>query len=141
MLKKVILALFLSLFLIGSANALTVAWDTYTDTNATGLRIESSLDQTNWSTVVDNIPTDAVASEIPDGPDSTRVYYRMRAFDNATPENVSDPSNVISYYWTTGGGGFEGIAPVDGIKLLDCDAIIQDDTHPDYDTCVNRHNP
>ena len=141
MLKKVILALFLSLFLIGSANALTVAWDAYTDTNATGLRIESSTDQTNWSTSVDSIPTDAVASDIPDGPDNTRVYYRMRAFDNATPENVSDPSNVISFYWTTGGGGFEGIAPVDGIKLLDCDAIIQDDTHPDYDTCVNRHNP
>lgn len=136
MLKKVIIALFLSLFLIGSANALTVAWDAYTDDTATGLRIESSIDQTNWSTVVDNIPTDAVASDIPDGVDYTRVYYRMKAF-NAT--DVSDPSNVISYYWTTGGGGHTGIAPVDGVKLLDCDTILQDDTDPNYSTCVNRH--
>jgi len=139
MLKKIIIALFLSLFLIGSANALTVAWDAYTDDTATGLRIESSIDQSTWSTAVDNIPTTNVASDIPDGPDSTRVYYRMRAFDDATPQNVSDPSNVISYFWTTGGGGHEGIAPVDGIKLLDCDAILQDANHPDYNTCVNKH--
>lgn len=138
--KKIIIALFLSLFLISSANALTVAWDTYTDANATGLRIESSTDQSTWSTAVDNIPTNLISSEIPDGPNATRVYYRMRAFDDATPENVSDPSNVISFYWTTGGGGFEGIAPVDGIKLLDCETIELDVNHPDYDTCVNRHN-
>lgn len=116
---------------------MTLAWDTYTDLNATGLKIESSLDQSTWITLVDDIATNYVASEIPDNPtDDQRVYYRMKAF-NGTEE--SEPSNIVSYYWTTDGGGHSGPAAVGGIRLLDCDNILQDTNHADYNTCLNRN--
>ena len=131
--------LVLSLLLVNSAYSMTLAWDIYTDSNATGLKIESSIDQSVWATVVDNIPTTNVASEIPDNTtDDQRVYYRMKGF-NATLE--SGPSNVVSYFWTTGGGGHSGPAPVGGVKLLDCDEILLDDQHPNYNTCLNRNIP
>lgn len=136
--KKLVIALFLSLFLFTSVNAMTLAWDAYTDPAATNLRIEASTDNITWNIEVDSIETSIVASDVPNGPDSTRIWYRLRAYNTNTQEQ-SDPSNVVSYFWTTGGGGFEGVAPVDGVRLLDCDEIILDDQHPDYDTCLNRN--
>lgn len=121
-----------------SASALTLAWDSYTDPDATGLRIEASTDGgANWSTLVDNIPTTYTAANIPDGTEYTRVFYRMRAF-NAT--DTSDPSNSVSFYWLPDGGGYEGLAPVNGIKLLDCDEILAGPSdHPDFGTCQNAY--
>ena len=135
--KKLGLVILLLVFgLVPAANALTLSWDTYSDVNATGLRIEKSADNSTWTMAVDNIATDKVASDVPDGGDFTRVYYRMRAF-NAT--DTSNPSNVISFYWSSGGGGYEGLAPVDGVRFLDCDEILLDQNHADYATCESRH--
>ena len=136
--KRILIGLILTMFMFASANAMTVAWDAYTDTAATGLRIESSTDQSTWSTAVNNIPVNMTATDIPNGADNTRMYYRMLAF-NAS--ETSDPSHVITFFWTTGGNGYENISPVNGIKLLDCVTIMQNSAHPDYDTCVNRYVP
>ena len=136
--KKTLIALVITavLALTVPVNAMTLAWDTYTDSTATGLRIEASTDKANWSTIVDNIPTDKVAAEVPDGADYTRIYYRMKAFNS---DDISQPSEVVSFYWSTGGSGQTGLAPVDGIRLLDCDSILQDSNNPNYDTCLNRY--
>ena len=139
--KKFLVALVVvfGLVLVNSASALTLAWDSYTDPNATGLRIYSSTDNTNWSVAVDNISTGMVASAIPDGSDYTRVWYKMVAFDS---NDESAPSNTISFYWTFGGGGNEGLAPMNDIRLLDCDQILAgSDTHADYAVCESRHIP
>lgn len=138
--KKFLVALLVVVFglvLVNPASALTLAWDSYTDPDATGLRIYSSTDNTNWSTSVDNIATDKVASDIPDGSDYTRIWYKIVAF-NANGDSV--PSNVVSFYWTFGGGGNEGLAPMNDIRLLDCDQILAGpDTHADYAICESRH--
>ena len=130
------------LFLIGSVHAMSVAWDQYTDTKATDLRIYSSVDQTNWSILVDSIPTDQVAAEIPNhSQDYQRVYYMMRAHDVVANEESPD-SESISFYWTTGGQGHVGPAGIQGIKLLDCapyDAIA-DDGSPEWGICNGRFN-
>ena len=98
---------------------LVLAWDAYSDPNATGLRLQSSLNQTTWATLVDNIPTDSIATAVPNHiTDYERVYYRLVAF-NAT--DVSDPSNVISFYWTTGGGGSEGVGSPGNLRFINCD--------------------
>lgn len=137
--RKILISLALTLIFAVTANAaMTVAWDTYTDPVATGLRLESSTDNSTWTTAVGDIPTSMVASDIPNGPDNTRVYYRMVAF-NASED--ADPSNIISFYWTTGGNGFEKVAPATGIKFLDCASILLDNTDPDYGTCLNRYVP
>ena len=138
--KKFLVALFVfGLVLVNSANALTLGWGVYSDPTATGLRIQSSTDNSNWTTSVDNIATDKVASVIPDGADYTRVWYRIIAFNST---DASTPSNVVSFYWNTGGGGNEGLAPMSQIRLLDCDEILAGpDTHTDYAICESRHIP
>ena len=136
--KRILIGLILTMFMFASANAMTVSWDAYTDSAVTGPRIDCSTDQVSWSTNVNAIPTNMVATDIPNGSDNTRVYYRMIAY-NAS--ETADPSNVITFFWTTGVNGYETIAPVNGIKLLDCATIMLDSTHADYDTCVNRYVP
>lgn len=118
--KSLVLAMALVLgFVCFSYAELAVAWDPYNDPDATGLRLEQSLDQQNWEALVDNIPTDAVATGVPNHTaDYQRVYYRLVAFN---ADEVSDPSNVISYYWTTGGGGTEGIGSPGNLRFIDCD--------------------
>ena len=131
-----------TLFIIGSASAMTLAWDAYTDTKATDLRIYSSLDQSTWAILLDSIPTGSVAAEIPDNPvDNQRVHYLMRAFDSVSSQESGD-SNSISFYWTTGGAGFEGPAGVDSIKFLDCDPFdgIADDGTAEWGLCNGRFN-
>ena len=133
---------FLFTFLLTTSHAMTVAWDAYTDTEATDLRIYHSLDQSTWSLLVDSIPTNIVASEIPDNPnDQERVYYMMRAYDSGE-DAESGNSNVISYFWTTGGGGHTGPAGVGGVSLIDCGPLdtISDDGSPEWDICQGRHN-
>ena len=136
--KRFILALFLCLLLASPAVALTLEWDPYTDPDATGLRIYHSTDNVNFTLLVDSIPMDKVACEIPNGPDYTRVYYHATGF-NADGESL--PSNTVSFMWSTGGGGSEGLLPMDTIRLLDCDAILQDPNHADYATCQGRYIP
>ena len=106
---------FLFTFLLTTSHAMTVAWDAYTDTEAT---------------------------EIPDNPnDQERVYYMMRAYDSGE-DAESGNSNVISYFWTTGGGGHTGPAGVGGVSLIDCGPLdnISDDGSPEWDICQGRHN-
>ena len=136
--KRTFLVFALCLLLASPAFPLTLAWDTYTDPDATGIKIYSSVNGTDFTLLVDNIPKTDVAVEIPDGPDYTRVYYHATGF-NATDESV--PSNQISFMWSTGGGGTSGLGPVDGIHLLDCDTILQDPQHADYAICQGRHIP
>lgn len=124
---------------------MTLAWDEYTDTAATDLRIYHSTDQTNWTVLVDSIPTSMVASEIPDNANNQeRVYYMMRgANTTATPEEESGNSNIVSYFWTTSGGGHTGPAGVGGISLIDCEPYDSkpDDGSPEWETCSNRYRP
>jgi hypothetical protein len=139
--KKVLTGLFsfvLALFICNSVQAMTLAWDSYTDPTATGLRIESSTNNVDFTTIVDDITTDNIASEVPDGPDNTRVYYRMKAFNST---ESSTPSNMVSFFWTTGGGGYSGLPPIDNIRLLDCDTILTDPSNPNYALCEGRHIP
>jgi hypothetical protein len=136
--KRIILALFLCLLLASPAAALTLAWDAYTDPNGTNLRIYHSADNTNFTILVDAIPINNVAAEFPDGPDYTRIYYKMTAYNT---EDESSPSNTVSFMWSTGGGGSEGLLPMDTIRLMDCDTILQDPNHADYTLCQGRYIP
>jgi hypothetical protein len=122
--------------ILSIAQAMSIQWDTYTDENASGLRIESSIDKITWNIIVDDILTSKIASEIPNGQSYTRIYYRIVAF-NATDQSL--PSNIVSFYWTEGGGGHEGLAPASNIQLLDCDLILEDTNHPDYSTCLEQN--
>jgi len=118
--RKLFLAILLVL-MVGVSNSfaeLVLAWEPYSDPNATGLRLQSSLDQQTWAALVDNIPTDNIAVAVPNHTaDYERVYYRLVAF-NAT--DISDPSNVVSFYWTTGGGGSEGVGSPGNLRFIDC---------------------
>lgn len=97
---------------------MAVEWDPYSDPDAEGLRLQQSEDQVTWATCVDNIPTSDTTLAVPTySKDNTRVYYRMVAYAG---EDVSEPSNVVSYYWTTGGGGHEGLAAPGMIRFIDC---------------------
>ena len=143
---KILLSIFTSivlvLLLITSAHALTLAWDPYSDTVTTDLRIYTSIDKTTWSILVDSIPADEVASEIPDNlNDYERVYYMMRAYDSVNDEE-SGNSNVVSYFWTSGGSGHTGPAGVGGVRLLDCSSFdaIPDDGSAEWTLCNDRHN-
>ena len=136
--KKIFLIALMVICFSFNAHALTLVWNPYLDTTATFLRIESSTDGINYIIAVDTIPTAMVATAIPNGPDQTRVYYRMRAYNDI---DQSTTSNVVSFYWTTGGGGWEGLSPVDNIHLLDCDAILTDPNHADYALCTGQWNP
>ena len=136
--KRFFLALVLCLLLASPVNALTLAWDTYTDPDATGIRIYHSTNGTDFALLIDNIPTDKVAVIVPDGTDYTRVYYVATGF-NETDESVN--SNMVSFMWSTGGSGSTGVGPVDGIHLLDCDTILLDPQHADYALCNGRFNP
>jgi len=144
MVKKItqIIIVLVLLFAIPlAANALTLAWNSYSDTGATDLRIYHSLDQSEWTLLVDSIPTDMVASEIPDGSVNTRVYYMMRAVDtNPNPDAESGNSNVVSYFWLEG-GGHTGPSAVGGITLINCGPLdnIPDDGSPEWDICNSRH--
>jgi hypothetical protein len=139
--KKSLLILVALLFFAVSVQAMTLAWDPYSDPQATDLRVYHSTSSSGpWSLLVDSIPKDKVSSEIPDGADYTRIYYLMRAYDSAGDQESAD-SNIVSFYWTTGGAGHEGPAGIQEIKLLDCDSILSDPTNPDYELCTNRHVP
>lgn len=131
-LTKFVVALIVMVFLgmvsTSAYAAMALQWDSYTDSSADGLRILSSTDNINFSTLVDNIPTDKVVSTVPNGPQNTRVYYKMIAFDG---DVESTPTNTVSYYWDSQGGGSIGIQAPGTIRLIDCsdpanDAICQD---------------
>ena len=120
--KYFYLTLAIAVILLGawsySYAQMAVAWDPYTDTGATGLRLQQSTDQSNWTTCVDNISIGDTSLEVPTySQENTRVYYRLLAFN---AEEVSEPSNVVSYFWTTGGGGYEGLATPGLIRWIDC---------------------
>ena len=117
-LLSIIFTLFFGIFAQSALGAMAVAWDAYTDPIATGLRLEESTDQSNWTIAVDNIPTSDTAVAIPTHQtENERVFYRLVAFNST---DVSSPSNVISYFWTTGGGGYEGLQTPGLIKFIDC---------------------
>ena len=144
--KKLLLALifiFIFIFIFTTTvGAMTLTWDVYSDPVATNLRIYHSMDNTNWTAIlIDDIPTNNIASEIPDGNDNERVYYRMTANDSVNSEE-STPSNTVSFYWTTGGSGHTGPAGIGGLRLLDCNPfdLITDDGSNDWDLCNNRYN-
>lgn len=142
--KKILVAIVIALFLfVTSASALTVAWDTYNDPIATSLRIYSSTDNTNWTLLVPDIPTSSTSVQVPNHTvDNQRVYYLLRAHDSAGNQESGD-SNVITFYWTTGGNGVVGPAPVTGIRPLDCSVhdTSPDDGSPEWDLCQGRHRP
>jgi hypothetical protein len=104
--------------------AMAVQWDPYSDPYADKLVIQSSENQTTWSTVTDNISTSDTYAAIPTyGTNNIMVYYRLIAVD--TDKQSNDPgyfasSNVINYYWTTGGGGQITISPPGGFGFIDC---------------------
>lgn len=127
---------------VGLANALTTAWDSYTDPNANIFRIYSSLNESGpWAVLIDDIPLSHVAAEIPDHTtDNERVYYIIRAYDSVD-DLESENSDIVSFYWTTGGGGYEGPSSVMGIRLLDCDPYdaIPDDGSPEWQICDGRY--
>ncbi len=137
---KYFLLIFLFLFVfVPPCFSMTLAWDSYSDPQANILRIWSSDNNVDWTILVADIPTDNVASEVSNGSDDTRVYYKMTAVNtDAEPDESSDDSNTISYYWTTGGGGHIGPAVPGGIHLIDCDKVQSGDA--DYDICQNRYN-
>lgn len=131
-----------ALLFSGTAFGQTIVWDTYTDTEADTLRIyQSSTKPYNWQELTFGIAKDNVAAEVPAGPDNTRVYYKMNAHDSTNDMESSD-SDVVSFYWTTGGGGTVGPAGVGGIRLLDCSTYdsITDDGSPEWDICAGRYN-
>ena len=145
MVKKItqIIIVLVLLFAIPlAANALTLAWNPYTDTVATELRIYKSptgIGDT-WTELVFNIATNNVASEIPDGVVNTRVYYKIIAVDTISiPEVRSGDSNIVSYFWLEDGQGYTGPSAVGGITFIDCDNI--DNTSPNWDICQGRHIP
>jgi hypothetical protein len=97
---------------------MAVEWDAYSDPEATGLRLEQSVDKVNWTTCLDNISTSDTSAVVPTyAQENVRVYYRMVAFNDT---DDSEPSNVISFYWTTGGGGHEGLGAPGLIRFIDC---------------------
>lgn len=122
--KKLALGIILTvacLFLVNSANALILAWDSYSDPEAEVLRIWYSTTESGEYTLLrDDIPKTAVSAEIPDHSTSERVYYRMTAINKSTNES-SSYSNAVSYYWYgSGGGGTHGVSPPGGLSLIDC---------------------
>ena len=146
MVKKItqIIIVLVLLFAIPlAASALTLAWDTYTDTVATELRIYKSptgIGDT-WTELVFNIPTNMVASEIPNGELNTRVYYKIIAVDTISdPEVLSGDSNIVSYLWLED-GGHTGPSAVGGITFINCDDYddISDDNSDNWDICNSRH--
>lgn len=118
--KKIIMGLIIFTVMLFSFNlyaAVVIAWNSYTDSSATGLKIESSTNQINWNVLIPNISTDTVAYILPDQSNlNQRVYYRLKAFNST---NVSDPSNVISYYWGETGSGTSLQTP-GGFGFVDC---------------------
>lgn len=137
---QIILALILLFAMPLMASAMTLVWDPYSDELADSFTIYHSTDQSNWVELVENIPTSYIATEIPDGADNTRIYYMMRA---VFADGESGNSNVVTYYWTTGGGGHTGPAAVGGVSLLDCGPLdnIADDGSPEWDICNERYQP
>lgn len=132
--------------LIFSASAFgqTLVWDAYTDTEADSLRIYQSTtgDAGPWTAIVNSIPTDMIASDVPNGPDNTRVHYMMRAHSSGLDVESSN-SDTVSFFWTTGGGGSTGPAGIGGIRLLDCTEYdgVPDDGSDNWDICAGRHTP
>lgn len=117
-LLSIIFTLLFGIFAQSAIGAMALAWDTYSDPLATGLRLEESIDNSNWSTLVDNIPTSDTAVAVPTHQtENERVFYRLVAFNST---DVSSPSNVISYFWTTGGGGYKGLQTPGLIRFIDC---------------------
>ena len=139
--KKLLLALLISLCLTVQALSMTLAWDSYSDPEADVLRVYHSTDQATWTPLIDSIPTNMVAVELPDHTaDNTRVYYLLRASGDA---GEGPDSNVVSYFWTTDGGGRTGLGAVTGISLLDCSAYdaISDDGSLEWGLCDGRYQP
>ena len=130
MVKKItqIMIVLILLFAIPlAASAATLMWNEYTDDRATKLIIESSTDnKETWNTTYgkDPIDTGLTGATVPNGPENSTVYYRMKAVgvdDNGDPVQSSS-SNIVSYYWTTGGGGTQGLQTPVGIGFVDCTA-------------------
>ena len=122
-----------------AAHAWHLIWDTYTDTDAEGLRVYRSVDQTfaTGTTTVD-LPQDQgsfpTTYDLGAGPgDGVREYFKMTAYytDANSQSQESPPTPTISLYWTSGGGGtIYPVAP-GGVKLVVCDN--PDDLH--YGLC------
>ena len=146
MIKKIIVLLsILFLLICSNTYGMTVKWDTYTDTEASQLRIYKSTDQVNWDIEVTGIPTSYIASELPDGTANARIYYIMRAYSE-TLDLESGNSNTVSVFWSNNGDGsvtgITGPAGVGGLQLLDCSLYdgTTDDGSINWDTCSNRFN-
>ena len=143
MVKKItqIIIVLVLLFAIPlAANAATLMWNEYTDDRATKLIIESSTDnKVTWNTTYgkDPIDTGLTGATVPNGPENSTVYYRMKAVgvdDNGDPVQSSS-SNIVSYYWTTGGGGTQGLQTPVGIGFVDCTTATS--PSPEYNACVD----
>ena len=116
------LGIMLAMFLVVPAShaAMALKWDTYTDSSATGLRIETSDSETGtWTQLGADLPTSATAVAITGvGFDDSRVYYRVVAFNTA---GDAAESGVVNYYWGPGGGGGGiGLQPPGGVGFVDC---------------------
>jgi len=113
----IVLVLLFAIPLAASAQ-MALAWDEYTDPTATYLRIESSTDNSSFSTLVNDISTEALGSLVPNHTtDNQRVYYRLIAYNTS---DQSTPSNTVSYFWTTNGGGQQGLLKPGDIHFVDC---------------------
>jgi len=115
----IVLVLLFAIPLAASAQ-MALAWDEYTDSTATYLRLESSLttNPADFSTLVNDISTEALGSLVPNHTtDNQRVYYRLIAYNTS---DQSTPSNTVSYFWTTNGGGQQGLLKPGDIHFVDC---------------------
>lgn len=123
----------LLMFMVTIASAdMAVVWDAYTDPTANFLRLESSIDNSSWSTSIDNIATtDTALAVTQNATDYQRVYYRMVAFNG---DEVSLPSNVVSYFWTMDGGGQISLQTPGGLGVINCSD--QSNTQAEKDICT-----
>ena len=141
--KRFIMTVIMLFLFVVPVNALTLAWDAYSDPEASVLRIYGGASESgSWAIVVGDIPTTYEASQLPDNPnDNERVYYTIRAYDSVN-DLESANSNIVSFYWTTGGGGSEGAAAVSGIRFLNCNPYdaMPDDGSPEWAICDGRYN-
>ena len=115
----IVLVLLFAIPLAASAQ-MALAWDEYTDSTATYLRLESSLttNPADFSTLVNDIARTAIGVAVPNHTtDNERVYYRIVAYNSGFE---SGPSNTVSFFWTTGGGGQEGLLKPGDIHFVDC---------------------
>jgi len=130
LLRNFVLALPVILLLALSAHAADwrLAWDPYSDPNATELRVYSNtVNQFPGATSTmlgTALPTSATISPPLTGPSvAGRVYYNLAAYGNVNGNGVevfADQS--VSILWDgSGGGTLEPVSKPGGIRLIDCE--------------------